>query len=133
MITHLVNLETNFFTSVGALFGNIEFLPFTVNALSGLLVLLLLLGLSALISGSEVALFSLEPKEIESLKSNKKRSAQLILKLLANPEQLLASILVGNNFVNIAIVLLASHISSSLISFGEAKTFEFIFIDFLIR
>lgn len=127
MINNLINLETNFFTTVGALFGNIEFLPFTVNALSGLLVLVLLLGLSALISGSEVALFSLEPKEIESLKSNKKRSAQLILKLLSNPEQLLASILVGNNFVNIAIVLLASHISTSLISFGEAKTFEFIF------
>ncbi len=127
MIINLINLETNFFTSVGALFGNIEFLPFTVNALSGLLVLVLLLGLSALISGSEVALFSLEPKEIESLKSNKKRSAQLILKLLSNPEQLLASILVGNNFVNIAIVLLASHISTSLLSFGEARTFEFIF------
>jgi putative hemolysin len=127
LINNLINLETNFFTTVGALFGNIEFLPFTVNALSGLLVLVLLLGLSALISGSEVALFSLEPKEIESLKSNKKRSAQLILKLLSNPEQLLASILVGNNFVNIAIVLLASHISTSLISFGEAKTFEFIF------
>lgn len=80
-----------------------------------------------MISGSEVALFSLEPKDIESLKSNKKRSAQLILKLLTDPEQLLATILVGNNFVNIAIVLLASHISNSLISFGDAKTFEFIF------
>jgi len=120
-------LETNFVTSVGALFGNIDFLPFTVSALSGLLVLMVLLGLSALVSGSEVALFSLEPKEIETLKSNKKRSAQQILKLLSDPEQLLASILVGNNFINIAIVLLASHISSSLISFGDAKTFEFIF------
>jgi len=127
LITKLLNLETNFFTSVGALFGNIEFLPFSVNALSGLLVLVVLLGLSAVISGSEVALFSLEPKDIESLKSNKKRPAQLILKLLSDPEQLLASILVGNNFVNIAIVLLASHVSNSLISFGEAKTFEFIF------
>ena len=39
----------------------------------------------------------------------------------------MASILVGNNFINIAIVLLAAHISSSLISFGDAKTFEFIF------
>jgi len=120
-------LETNFVTSVGALFGNIDFLPFTISALSGLLVLVILLGLSALVSGSEVALFSLEPKDIESLKSNKKRSAQQILKLLSDPEQLLASILVGNNFINIAIVLLASHISNSLISFGEAKTFEFIF------
>ncbi len=127
MITELLNLETNFLTSAGALFGNIEFLPFSINALSGLLVLLILLGFSALISGSEVALFSLEPKDIESLKVNKKRSAQLILELLSDPEQLLASILVGNNFINIAIVLLASHISDSLISFGEAKTFEFIF------
>lgn len=120
-------METNFVTSVGALFGNIDFLPFTISALSGLLVLMILLGLSALVSGSEVALFSLEPKDIEALKSNKKRSAQKILKLLSDPEQLLASILVGNNFINIAIVLLAAHISSSLISFGDAKTFEFIF------
>ncbi len=120
-------METNSVTSVGALFGNIDFMPFTVSALSGLLVLVVLLGLSALVSGSEVALFSLEPKDIEALKSNKKRSAQRILKLLSDPEQLLASILVGNNFINIAIVLLASHISSSLISFGDAKTFEFIF------
>ena len=120
-------METNFVTSVGALFGNIDFLPFTVSALSGLLVLLILLGLSAVVSGSEVALFSLEPKDIETLKTNKKRSAQRILKLLSDPEQLLASILVGNNFINIAIVLLAAHISSSLISFGDAKTFEFIF------
>lgn len=127
MITNLLNLETNFLTSVEALFGNIEFLPFTFNVLSGLLVLIIFLALSAMISGSEVALFSLEPKDIDSLKSNKKRSAQLILKLLSDPEQLLASILVGNNFVNIAIVLLASHISDSLINFGDAKTFEFIF------
>ncbi len=114
-------------TSVEALLRNIEFLPFTFSALSGLLVLVIFLGLSAMISGSEVALFSLEPKDLESLKSNKKRSAQLILKLLADPEQLLASILVGNNFVNIAIVLLASHISDSLISFGDARTLEFVF------
>lgn len=127
MITKILDLETNFVASVGALFGSIEFLPFSFNALSGLLALLVFLALSAIISGSEVALFSLEPKDIETLKTNKKRSAQLILKLLSDPEQLLASILVGNNFVNIAIVLLASNISNSLISFGDAKTFEFIF------
>jgi putative hemolysin len=109
------------------LFGNIEFLPISINALSGLLVLMILLGLSAIISGAEVALFSLEPEDVESLKANKKRPAKLILSLLSDPEQLLASILVGNNFVNIAIVLLASHVSDSLISFGDAKTFQFIF------
>ena len=127
MITKLINLETNFLSSIKALFGNIEFLPFSIDALSGLLVLVILLGLSAIISGSEVALFSLEPEDIDSLKSNKKRSAKLVIKLLSNPEQLLASVLVGNNFVNIAIVLLAAHVSDSLISFGEAKTLQFIF------
>lgn len=120
-------METNIESSARALWGNIEFLPFSFDALSGLFVLIILLGLSAMISGSEVALFSLEPNDIESLKSSKKRSAQQVLRLLSDPEQLLASILVGNNFVNIAIVLLASHISNSLISFGDARTLEFIF------
>lgn len=127
MIINSNNLETSFATSFGALFRNIEFLPFSVNALTGLLALIVLLGLSAIVSGSEVALFSLEPKDIEALKTSKKRSSQLILKLLSDPEQLLAAILVSNNFINIAIVLLASHLSETLISFGEAKTFEFIF------
>ncbi|HEY5511729.1 MAG TPA: CNNM domain-containing protein, partial [Prolixibacteraceae bacterium] len=77
-------METNIATSTRALLGNLEFLPITFDALSGLLVLIVLLGLSAMISGSEVALFSLEPNDIESLKSNKKRSAQLILKLLSD-------------------------------------------------
>ncbi|MCE1198406.1 MAG: gliding motility-associated protein GldE [Marinilabiliales bacterium] len=120
-------METNSIDSVKALFGNITFLPVTLDVLTGLLALVILLGLSALVSGSEVALFSLEPKDIDALKTNKKRSAQLILKLLSDPEQLLATILVGNNFINIAIVLLTSHLSNSLISFGEAKTLEFLF------
>ena len=104
-----------------ACFGNIEFLPFSLETLTALFILVVLLILSALISGSEVALFSLEPKEIESLKSSKKRSSQLVIHLLSMPERLLATILVGNNFVNIAIVLLAAHISDSLIDFSNDK------------
>lgn len=110
-----------------ALFSNLEFLPFTFETLASLLVLIFLLICSALISGSEVALFSLEPKEIAALKASKKQSAQLIIRLLSMPEKLLASILVGNNFVNIAIVLLASHVSDSLIDFSNAPTLGFIF------
>jgi gliding motility-associated protein GldE len=129
-------LETSGYPPPEALSGNIEFLPFTIETLAGLLVLIVLLLISGLISGSEVALFSLEPKEIESLKSSKKRQAQLVIHLLSIPERLLASILVGNNFVNIAIVLLAAHISDSVIDFSTAPTLGFIFqtviITFLI-
>lgn len=120
-------MEPNSVASLQALSGKIELLPVSVDSLTGLLVLVVLLALSAMISGSEVALFSLEPADVQSLKTNRKRSAQQVLRLLGDPEQLLASLLVGNNFINIAIVLLASHVTNSLISFGDAKTLEFIF------
>ncbi|HWS00460.1 MAG TPA: gliding motility-associated protein GldE [Prolixibacteraceae bacterium] len=120
-------METNLITSSGALFGNIEFFPLTINALAGLLVLVILLMLSGWISGSETAFFSLEPGDTDSLKHNKKRPSQLILKLLSDPGQLLASILAGKTFLNIAFVLLAARVTDSLISFGDAGTFELIF------
>ncbi len=126
-------VDPNYSTS---LFGNIELLPLTFSATAEMLVLIVLLIISALVSGSEVAMFSLEPKDIESLKSSRKKSAKTLIRLLSIPEQVLASVLVGNNFVNIAIVLLASHLSNSLIDFHEAATLEFIFqtivITFLI-
>jgi len=105
----------------------IRFNHFTSETLTGLIIVIVLLAISALISGSEVALFSLEPKEIKDLKSNKKRSAGLVIRLLSEPEQLLAALLVGNNFINIAIVLLTAHITNSLIDFSLVPTLGFIF------
>ena len=107
--------------------GDIGYYHFTSETFTGIIILIVLLAISALISGSEVALFSLEPKEIKDLKLNKKRSASLVIKLLSEPEQLLAAILVGNNFANISIVLLTAHITNSLIDFSNAPTFGFIF------
>ena len=106
---------------------NIRFHEFTSETATGLLIVIILLAFSALISGSEVALFSLEPKEIKELQSNKKRHAGLVIKLLSEPEQLLAALLVGNNFINIGIVLLSAHITSSLIDFSLVPTLGFIF------
>ena len=106
---------------------NIRFHDFTSETATGLFIVLILLAFSALISGSEVALFSLEPKEIKELQSNKKRHASLVIKLLSEPEQLLAALLVGNNFINIGIVLLSAHITNSLIDFSLVPTLGFIF------
>lgn len=100
---------------------------FTPEIFTGIFILIILLAISALISGSEVALFSLEPKEIKEIKLNKKRSAGLVIKLLSEPEQLLAAILVGNNFANISIVILTANITNSLIDFSNAPTVGFIF------
>ena len=77
----------------------------------GLFVLLIC---SALISGAEVALFSLTQKDLDDAKDTKSRSFDIIIDLLKRPKKLLASILVANNFINIAIVILFASLSESL-------------------
>jgi len=84
--------------------------------ISSIVVLLLLLICSALISGAEVALFSLTPSDFEEDSSKKKSSKKLeiIQKLLTKPKKLLATILIANNFINIAIVLLFASVSDQI-------------------
>ena len=74
---------------------------------------------SALISGSEVAFFSLSNTEIKKASNSKSRSLKLISTLRNNPRRLLAVLLVSNNFINISIVLLLS-------SFGNLFNFELV-------
>ncbi|SFZ89683.1 gliding motility-associated protein GldE [Flaviramulus basaltis] len=69
-------------------------------------LLFLLLLCSALISGAEVALFSLNRGDVEDGVEAKSKRIQIILMLLERPKKLLATILVANNFINIAIVIL---------------------------
>ena len=69
-------------------------------------LLFLLLLCSALISGAEVALFSLNRGDVEPGLEKKSKRIEIIAKLLERPKKLLATILVANNFINIAIVIL---------------------------
>ena len=87
---------------------------FTVNAVIGLVILCLLLVASAMISSSETAYFSLQPADIDSLESMTDSKSQLVLQLRDNPKMLLATILIGNNFVNVTITLLATYIVSQM-------------------
>ncbi|MDA8847827.1 gliding motility-associated protein GldE [Flavobacteriaceae bacterium] len=79
-----------------------------------ILALVILLMASALISGAEVALFSLTQKDIDEAKKTKSKSFEIIIDLLTQPKKLLASILVANNFINIAIVILFASLGDSL-------------------
>lgn len=69
-------------------------------------VFVVLLCCSALISGAEVALFSLSSTEINHLKESRTPTGEIISRMLSNPKKLLATILISNNLVNISIVLL---------------------------
>lgn len=73
-------------------------------------ILAILLICSALVSGSEVAFFSLSPADRIDLEENKNKSSETVKLLLNKPKDLLATILIMNNFINIAIVILASYV-----------------------
>ena len=73
--------------------------------------LFFLLFCSAIISGAEVAFFSISATKLDSIQDNYPKEKGLIEKLLKRPKRLLATILVANNFINIALVLLFSNIS----------------------
>ncbi len=80
-----------------------------VYILSNVAVLLLLLASSALISGSEVAFFSIGAHELKEFSKSKPESSEyLVANLLGEPKKLLATILVANNLINVAIVTLCS-------------------------
>ena len=98
---------------------------FTLTAVVSLVVSVLLLVISALVSGSEVAFFSLSPRDQQSMRSEGDGRDQAVLSLLEDVDSLLATILVTNNLVNICIVILTSNIIDTLFTF-HSGTFEFI-------
>ena len=95
------------------------------------LKVLLLLGLitsSALISGAEVAFFSLSGIALNEAEEESERNIALIRSLLEKPNRLLAIILVANNFINIAIVLLFASLSPLYLS-GISNPLVVVFIE----
>lgn len=73
-------------------------------------IIFFLLFVCAVMSGSESALFSIKPEENNKLKSEDSKEAKTIIHLLSNPRDLLATILIVNNFVIVGIVILATFV-----------------------
>ena len=89
--------------------GEIFHIVFTAPdfiAIISLICALMLLFLSALISASEVAFFSLRPRDLEKIENEEHPNDSLISDLLEKSERLMAAILIGNNLVNVAIITL---------------------------
>ncbi len=116
--------------------ANITYLPFSFSSAFGLIFTIVLLFCSALISGAEVAFFSLSPQELADLKEGKSNLSRTADKLLNKPQKLLATLLVANNFINIAIVILSTYVINSLVSFGSSGILGFliqvVFITFVL-
>lgn len=111
--------------------SSIIYLGFTLDVGIMLAVSVLLLCLSALASGSEVAFFSLTSREKNDMQERGDSRDRSILSLLEDVDELLATILVSNNLVNIGIVILTSNIIDSLFAFNSS-VLEFVIKSVLV-
>ncbi len=87
----------------------------TSNATILIIAILILLLMTAVIAGAETAFFSLSAKDIHFLKSKEKGSGRQASQLLDQPKQLLATLLVANTFINIAIVITTNLLMASIL------------------
>lgn len=87
---------------------------------------MLLLIASGYMSSSEVAFFSLGPKDLDSVREHEHSSDDELLELLSDSERLLATILIGNNMVNVAIVVLTSYAFNLIFDFSLNPVLGFI-------
>ncbi len=85
----------------------------SVEALYGLGAMIILLFVSAMVSGSEIAYFSLTHSHIAKIRKQRRATDKNILSLLERPNRLLATILITNNVINIAIIILSSFVFSA--------------------
>jgi gliding motility-associated protein GldE len=102
----------------------------------GFIGIIVLLFCSALVSGAEVALFSLSQKDLDDSIQENSSKGKIIASLLEKPKKLLATLLVANNFINIAIVILFSFVGKGLFAAIQSPilkfTTEVILVTFLL-
>ena len=96
---------------------------FDLLDLTFIIILIGLLIISALVSGSEVAYFSLTPGELEKLKE---KGYDKVNNLHKKPNLLLSTILITNNFVNVGIVIISTYLVNSLFDFSRSPVLGFI-------
>lgn len=97
---------------------------FSMEVILSILLVVVLLFLSAVVSGSEIAFFSFNAADQEVLKNNGTKKDKQILKILERKKLLLSTILISNNFINVGIIILSNYIISSLFSFGGNNIIE---------
>lgn len=90
------------------------------------IVVLLLLLLSFFISGSEIALFSLNYRDINALRTKTDAGWKRIVTLLEDPKLLLASLLVANSLVNIALIILLNLLIDQVVPFHQDANTQWI-------
>ena len=110
----------------------VSFYAPTTAVIITLVFIVFLLLLSGFASGSEIAFFSLSPKEIDTLEDERTATDKLINELREDSERTLATILITNNFVNVTIIMLCNYVFAQLIDFGDNEILKFVILTVLL-
>ncbi|HVG15648.1 MAG TPA: DUF21 domain-containing protein, partial [Chitinophagaceae bacterium] len=98
-----------------------------------IVLLLILLLLSFITSGAEVALFSLQSKDVNMLKTKQHAAARRITSLLEERKAVYTSLLIAGTFFNISIIILSNFLLSPLFTFGSVQIIVPVNIDLLLK
>lgn len=121
------------FLSIEQALSDISFNPISLGVAIAILITIVLLGLSAFASASEIAYFSLSPSDLSELSEERTEQDKTINMLRDDSERTLATILITNNFVNVTIIMLCNYIFTSLVHFGEkAYWLQFLIVTVLL-
>ena len=117
-------MDTDYYLS--GLFENVAIQDLTAGPVIALSLAFLLLICSGFVSASEVAFFSLTPGDQNDIREEKHPSDIVIKQLMERSEYLLAAILIANNFVNVAVVMLCTYGINAWINFSAAPVLGFV-------
>jgi gliding motility-associated protein GldE len=118
------------------LFNNLSFI-FLAADTQGITILIILLAvllfLVFTISGAEVALFSLNEKDINVLKTKQHSAAKRIINFLEEPKEVFASLLIASTFLNICLIILLGFLIKQYLPYGTITIFGGGFVSFLFE
>ena len=117
-------MDSDYYLS--GLFENVTVQALTAGPVIALGLAFLLLFVSGFVSASEVAFFSLTPGDLNEIGEENRPADPVIKRLLERSEYLLASILIANNFVNVAVVMLCTYAINAWINFSAAPLLGFV-------
>lgn len=110
-----------------SLFSSIQVYPIALSSVVALTVSGIFLFLSAIISASEIAFFSLSPDDKSEIEDSETATDTLVASLLQIPDRLLATILIWNNFVNVGVVVLSTYAFNQMFDFSNEPWLGFLF------
>ena len=95
-------------------------------------IVIVLLLCSGFVSASEIAFFSLTPNDRSTIDEGEHKADEKVASLLDDSERLLATILISNNLVNVAVIIILYFCFDKTIDFGQAKWLEFLIMTVLL-